>query len=168
MTTSQMKGTPVNKCLSILFVALFVTFGCDFPSSRGGGYYQGQQPAYQQYDNPQPPVVTQSPPPVFYQPPQPPVVTRQQPPPPPREHTCQTCGGTGKILCPTCQGKAYLGRCAACNGTGQSWNANHTINYGCIQCNGTGRQKCTTCLYINVPQGTIQCQRCTGTGKVTQ
>ena len=133
------------------------------------------QPVYVPAPQPQQPVIIQqpAPPPVVIQQPQQPSPSRVerphfQQPPQPREVTCHTCGGTGKILCPTCHGQCYLERCVRCNGTGEMWNPDHTINYGCIYCKGTGRRKCETCLYIDVPQGTIPCRRCNGTGKITQ
>ena len=111
---------------------------------------------------PQPEQQVPGPPPTL--PPKPP---KRAPPPPrqPREVTCPTCGGTGFIVCPGCQGRCYLGKCTVCNGTGQRW-VNGT-NVGCTNCNSTGRMKCRMCLSADIPQGKIPCKRCNGTGKVT-
>ena len=146
----------MNKCLFILFVLVFVTLGCDFPHNGGNGYYQGGQSGYQPYSNPQPAYVPQ---PANH----PPAAPEHQP----REHTCPTCGGTGKLICPTCHGRLYLNvPCGSCQGTGRI--VFQGTNQPCPMCRGTGKTRCSTCMYIDVPQGTIQCQRCTGTGKITR
>jgi len=135
-----------------------------------------RQPADIPPPEPQPPdVLPPAPQPADVSPPAPPYVPPVPPPQPPpsmprpprqpREVTCPTCGGTGFIVCPGCQGRCYLGKCTVCNGTGQRW-VNGT-NVGCTNCNSTGRMKCRMCLSADIPQGKIPCKRCNGTGKVT-
>ncbi|MEM4977399.1 MAG: hypothetical protein QXT64_08755, partial [Desulfurococcaceae archaeon] len=66
---------------------------------------------------------------------------------------CSSCNGTGKMVCPKCNGDGYyyeIGRyygCATCGGKGASYRA-YEVTKGsgfvtCRKCSGTG--VCPTC-----------------------
>ncbi len=97
-----------------------------------------------------------------------------------RDKTCPTCGGAGELVCPVCRGRLYLGRCNACSGSGKRACPNYTPGERnhcrhdhdsrgrifCVACMGTGKERCSKCMYIGNPKGTIQCTRCSGRGTI--
>ncbi len=84
-----------------------------------------------------------------------------------REHTCDTCGGSGAEpgthphTCPRCGGTGRViqtqntplgriqtqGTCPECHGTGQ------IIDHPCHDCGGSGHKRKTVTLEVNIPPG---------------
>jgi len=144
---------------------------------------QPVQPTYM----PQPEPAYVQPPQSVYVPQPQPVYVPPSPPPPvvqqPREHTCPTCGGTGRILCNACGGRGVercstcgaSGKvtCRLCNGLGKQGNSrcggcNGMGRVNCPVCFGGGTKNCSACSSLfGTRNGQIVCQRCNGTGKIT-
>ncbi len=96
------------------------------------------------------------------------------------EETCPTCGGVGEIICPTCLGRLYLGRCNACGGSGKRvcpgcargegsrcrHNHDSRGRIFCVVCMGSGKDRCPRCDYLGTPTGTVKCNRCSGRGTI--
>lgn len=84
---------------------------------------------------------------------------------------CYTCGGTGQVLCPRCNGTGYYRKmCSRCNGSG-----GHNRSR-CIYCSGkgytednvfgSGNQRCISCNGTGYIENS--CQWCGGSGYETE
>ena len=55
---------------------------------------------------------------------------------------CPKCGGTGELVCKTCDG---TGLCTSCNGSGKETCSHCDGTGSCPNCNGTGKITCRRC-----------------------
>lgn len=86
--------------------------------------------------------------------------------------TCFSCGGSGSktLTCKPCSGSGkHTFSCRGCNGSGLK----HFEPKICLGCQGTGRhnnKECNRCGGSGYykPAVTVSCNRCEGTGRITQ
>ena len=85
------------------------------------------------------------------------------------KHSCTTCHGNGRVVCPECGGKKKF-ECSDCHGKGhhdKCSNCGSTGKVRCTTCGGSGKVPvdCPVCNWGKVPKTRlINCDRCHGTG----
>ena len=97
-----------------------------------------------------------------------------------KTYLCPHCNGTGRLICPVCNGDKIIHPiCNDCNGTGsrkikcpECWGTGKDIfpprTEICNKCNGTGtiQETCAFCKDSGVDSHTVTCSRCAGKGYI--